>query len=167
MNLLPTKTEGNKSTFTFPLEMSEFSQLVLIAVDKDSITQKTVDIEASPVQKRDLRLLQILDQDQGLTESRTTLNVLKNEEQHIEDISSTNVTLVDDLCKIHEILKEIRKVQHVSSQGFEAFDFILRWHTLTAGQKDRLYSDHCCHELNFFIQKRDIPYFNSTVRPFL
>lgn len=115
MNLLPTKTEGNKSTFTFPLEMSEFSQLVLIAVGKDSITQKTVDIEASPVQKRDLRLLQILDQDQGLTESRTTLNVLKNEEQHIEDISSTNVTLVDDLCKIHEILKEIRKVQHVSS----------------------------------------------------
>jgi hypothetical protein len=41
--------------------MSEFSQLVLIAVDKDSITQKTVDIEASAVQKRDLRLLQILD----------------------------------------------------------------------------------------------------------
>jgi len=61
MNLLPTKTDGNKSTFTFSCEMSEFSQLVLIAVDKDSITQKTVDIEASAVQKRDLRLLQILD----------------------------------------------------------------------------------------------------------
>lgn len=46
VNLVPSSATGDKATFTFPNEMAEFSQLVLIAVDKDSITQRTVDIQA-------------------------------------------------------------------------------------------------------------------------
>jgi hypothetical protein len=44
-----------------------------------------------------------------MTESRSTIKILKDEENFIEDISSTEVQLVDDLSKIHEILSEIRK----------------------------------------------------------
>ena len=44
-----------------------------------------------------------------MTESRSTIKILKDEENFIEDISSTEVQLVDDLSKIHEILNEIRK----------------------------------------------------------
>jgi len=77
------------------------------------------------------------------------------------------VQLVDDLAKVYEILTEIRKVQGVSGQGFEAFDFILKWHRLSTSEKDRYYSDYCCHELNFFISKKDETYFRQTVKPFL
>jgi hypothetical protein len=44
-----------------------------------------------------------------MTESRSTIKILKDEEKFIEDISSTEVQLVDDLSKIYEILSEIRK----------------------------------------------------------
>jgi hypothetical protein len=43
----------------------------------------------------------------------------------------------------------------------------MKWHTLSTGEKDRYYSDYCCHELNFFIAKKDDAYFRETVRPFL
>lgn len=102
-----------------------------------------------------------------MTESRSTIKILKDEENFIEDISSTEVQLVDDLSKIHEILSEIRKHQGVSSTGFEVFDFVLRWHTLSTTEKDRYYSDYCCHELNLFVFKKDPVYFKDTVKPFI
>ncbi len=109
LNLTPTTSQNDQATFSFNCDLSQFSQLVLIAVDKESITQHSVDIEAQQIQKRDLRLLKVLNQDQGMTESRSTIKILKDEEKFIEDISSTEVQLVDDLSKIYEILSEIRK----------------------------------------------------------
>jgi hypothetical protein len=43
----------------------------------------------------------------------------------------------------------------------------MRWHTLSTTKKDRYYSDYCCHELNFFIAKKDPTYFRQTVKPFV
>lgn len=44
---------------------------------------------------------------------------------------------------------------------------MLRWHTLSTAEKDRYYSDYCCHELNFFVFKKDPVYFKDTVKPFI
>lgn len=110
LNITPIKSEDGQATFEFTFDLSEFSQLVVIAVDKDSLTQKSIDIDALVTSKRDLRLLQTPAMDQGLTESRSTIEILAQGSNFIEDISSTDVTLVDDLTKVYEILSEIRKV---------------------------------------------------------
>jgi hypothetical protein len=75
--------------------------------------------------------------------------------------------LVDNLNKVHEILSEIRKVQNVPSTGFEDLGFVLKWAGLSSAEKDQKYSDYFCHELNFFIAKRDPAYFTQVVQPFL
>ena len=58
-------------------------------------------------------------------------------------------------------------MQGVGNGEFDSFDFIYKWHLLSTTEKDRYYSDYLCHELNFFISKKDKPYFNSTVKPFI
>ena len=58
LNITPIKSEDGQATFEFTCDLSEFSQLVVIAVDKDSLTQKSIDIDALMTSKRDLRLLQ-------------------------------------------------------------------------------------------------------------
>ena len=57
MNISPIKSENGEATFEFSCDLSEFSQLILVAVDKDSLTQKSIDIDAYVASKRDLRLL--------------------------------------------------------------------------------------------------------------
>lgn len=59
----PVKSDNGESTFEFSCDLNEFSQLILIAVDKDSLTQKSIDIDAVETSKRDLRLLQVPEQD--------------------------------------------------------------------------------------------------------
>lgn len=85
----------------------------------------------------------------------------------IKDITSTEVTLVDDLSKISEILSEVRKVRGKSDGDLaNHFDFIMRWHQMSTEEKNKTYSDYLGHELNFFIMKKDPAFFAQTVRPF-
>ena len=42
--------------------------------------------------------------------------------------------------------------------------FVNNWSNLTQTQKDNNLSEYGCHELHFFIKKRDPEYFESTVR---
>jgi len=58
-----------------------------------------------------LRLLKELDKNKGLTEARQALAVSASQESFIEDIINTEVQTIDDLNKVSEILKEIRKIQ--------------------------------------------------------
>lgn len=39
------------------------------------------------------------------------------------------------------------------------------WANLTKEQKDRHVSEYGCHEVHFFIKRRDPKYFNEVVRP--
>jgi len=108
-----------------------------------------------------------LNPEEGLTESRITKPLNENEQDFIRDITSTEVQIVDDLTKVADILNEIRKVKGTNSGEFSVFEFVKKWHTLSANEKDRYFSDYYCHELNFFIFKRDPSYFKQTVKPFL
>lgn len=167
LNLLPTQNSNGTANFTFSCNLTPFSQLLLVAVDKESVTQRTIDIDVSEIPKRDLRLQNTLNSEEGLTESRVTRALNQKESDFIKDITSTEVQIVDDLTKVSEILSEIRKVKRTNTGEFSTFDFVKKWHTLSANEKDRYFSDHYCHELNFFIYKRDQPYFKQTVKPFL
>jgi len=42
---------------------------------------------------------------------------------------------------------------------------VSNWANLTKQQKDNHLSEYGCHELHFFIKKRDLDYFDAVVRP--
>lgn len=67
-------------------------------------------------QKRDLSLTQSLaasdDATKGFTESRTTLELTKDEAHQIEDITSSEIQLIDDLKKVKGVLEELMRQNH-------------------------------------------------------
>ena len=76
-----------------------------------------IDIEnPSDISMRDLRNNKIMNEAKGLTESRLTVTLCnKKEDKHqhsdfIDDITASEVYIVDDLSKVSEILKEIKKI---------------------------------------------------------
>lgn len=151
----------------FSYNLTPFTQLTIVVVDSESVAVRAIQLDSFPIQKRDLRLLKVLDEKKGLTEARQALPVHASCESFIEDIINTEVQMIDDLNKVTEILKEIRKVQGEGEQLFKDFGFIKRWLKLSASEKDRYYSEFCCNELNIFIKNKDPGYFKHTVKPFL
>jgi hypothetical protein len=112
-----------------------------------------------------LTLKNALDESKGLIETRQSQCLFKDQSDFIEDIASSEIKLIDDLQKVNEILHEIQKYngKHCSTWGKLAF--VNNWANLTKQQKDNHLSEYGCHELHFFIKKRDIEYFDAVVRP--
>ena len=54
-----------------------------------------------------------------------------------------------------------------SDANFKKFRFVLDWPKQEAEKKRELYSLHVCHELNFFLLKKDPEFFDSVVKPYL
>ena len=85
--------------------------------------------------KRDLRLNKRLDATKGLTETRSNKTLIPEEKKDyetkdfIEDITSSEVTVVDDMVKINEILDEVMKLnRNHSTQDYKKFySFIGKW----------------------------------------
>ncbi|RUS19243.1 hypothetical protein BC937DRAFT_87784, partial [Endogone sp. FLAS-F59071] len=51
--------------------------------------------------------------------------------------------------------------------SFPNFEFLTRWHELAEQEKLRLYDRWACHELNFWLFKRDRGFFEQAVKPFI
>lgn len=93
----------------FSANLNPFTQIFVLAIDESSVAQKQIDLTVNPTQKRDLSLSVPLDSTKGFTESRTTVEVLKNESHIIDDITSTEVQLIDDLKKVKGVLEELTR----------------------------------------------------------
>jgi hypothetical protein len=120
-NLAPENVEESddtrcRRTVSFDINLSNYSQLYLVVVDRDSLVQRNIDLDFNaPISKRDLRLNKVLDEKKGITETRKTVkmvpeNILNQQYPHsdfIEDITSSEVQLVDSISKVVEILEEI------------------------------------------------------------
>jgi hypothetical protein len=117
-----------------------------------------------------MRLKKILDKEKGLTESRQNHYLCQEGKigdlptQHvIDDITSSEIMLVDDVNKVYEILKEVKKINNSATPRdaeWNKFGEVLRkWHSLSSENKDREYSENICSELNLFLKLRDESYF--------
>lgn len=68
--------------------------------------------------------------------------------------------LVDDLSKVHEILKEVKKIDPSRptppAGNWTKFDQVIRsWMTYTNEEKDRVFTELLSYELDLFIMKKD------------
>lgn len=106
--------------------------------------------------KRDLSLSKPLDIEKGFTELRHATPLLKHATYHIEDISSTELSLVDSLQTVKHVLKDLAKMSGWSSKVLQGqFGWIERWSKLKPQDKLNKFGGFACHELNLFLKFRD------------
>ena len=157
LNLVPN-AEGEVN---FTANLAPFTQLFVIAIDLTSVAQTQVDVTpVQPTQKRDLSLLQSLDLSKGYTESRTTIELLKHDTSLIEDITSTEIQLIDDLKKVKGVLEELMRTKYTSDATFKEFGGIfMKWPKMSFEEKNKEYYKSMCHELHIFLYFKDQEFF--------
>ncbi|MCH2205497.1 MAG: hypothetical protein MK132_06475 [Lentisphaerales bacterium] len=110
---------------------------------------------------QDTRLKVILNPEKHFVETKKISLLKKDEPFTVKSISSAKVQTYDSLQKVYDLFKTLHADKHLIE-----FSFILDWPTLEENKKKELYSKYACHELNFFIFKKDPKFFQEVILPY-
>ncbi len=158
-NLVPDK-DGKVSIDRQLLANNQHVRIV--AVDGTSTCQRTVNTDLKPLVPRDSRLANVLDADGHFSQRKQIEILKKDQELLIEDMISAKFQYYDDLGDVFRLLSTLNP-----GTELKKFEFILTWTDLDDQKKRELYSKHACHELNFFLMKKDPDFFKQVVVKYL
>jgi hypothetical protein len=137
-------------------------QVHVVATDPWNTVYKEVTLEEGNVRFNDLRLAKGIDPATHATEQKQITVVEPGDELVLDDVTTSEFEVYDTLGKVYGL--------YVTLSGNPAlveFGFVTRWPQLPDEEKRELYSKYACHELNFFLYKKDRAFFDTVVRPFI
>ena len=138
-------------------------QFHVLAVDEQNTAYRQMAIEDQPMEFNDLRLLKAaLNPAKDFAEVKQITLLFKDNTLTIEEMSSSKLEVYDRLAKAYSLYSTLS-----NNPTLAEFSFILQWPKLTDVQKRDYYSRYACHELNFFIFKKDPGFFEKVVGPYL
>ncbi|MBP6601762.1 MAG: hypothetical protein KA250_08165, partial [Verrucomicrobiales bacterium] len=111
---------------------------------------------------RDLRLKETLDPAKDFTERRKVTLLKAGEVLRVADFRASEVETYDTVAGIYSTLAGIN-----ADETFTKFGFLANWIELQETKKRALYSEFACHELQFFLSRKDPAFFEKTILPYL
>lgn len=84
---------------------------------------------------------------------------------HIEDVTSSKVFIIDELRKLRNIIPYTGASESHHDLKELLDTIIIPWNSFDKSRKIDKFKRHLCHELNFFLLKRDRPFFDEIVLP--
>ncbi|KAN0027826.1 hypothetical protein ACTFIV_009650 [Dictyostelium citrinum] len=161
LNLEPSSTDG-----IINIDLSQLveagSTIHIYAVDNDSIFTKEIVIPDPPSSInhfKDTKLVRPLDSSLHYKEEKLITTVPPNSPFEILNVNSSKYTVYDSLDKVLSLMKTLNK------SYLQDFSFIAEWESLSFEKKKEKFSKFTCHELNFFIYKKDKEFFDQVVLP--
>ncbi|MHC5036352.1 MAG: hypothetical protein ACYTHM_03490, partial [Planctomycetota bacterium] len=138
------------------------SELHLLAVDRLNTVLRRVPLEPASTPHKDIRLRVGLDPAKHFTEKKQVSVLEAGGALTIADITTSGLETYDTLNKVYNLYATLCGGEH-----FQSFGFVLRWPQMAKEEKNRLYSEFACHELHFFLSRKDPEYFRSVISPYL
>ena len=132
------------------------------AVDPDNTVYRQITTAEHKAEMRDLRLVRSLDPIKHFSEQKQTATLTKGGRLVLTDAASGKVEIYDSVGKAYRLLQTLS-----NDATLREFGFIVNWPTLTDAEKRRLYSKYACHELSFFLARKDPAFFDKAVQPYL
>jgi hypothetical protein len=134
----------------------------VVAVDPLNTTYRSTTLPEQPAEFVDLRLRHGLDTKGHFTQQKQ-ISVLSPKQPFVlADIAGSRFEAYDSLAKVYGLYTTLSRDPKLAE-----FAFVLNWPKLKADEKRALYSKHACHELHFFMLKKDAAFFRAVVRPYL
>ncbi len=137
-------------------------ELHVVVVNEDEILYRETTLPLPKEEFRDLRLDRALDPGKKFAEMKSISLVDSGKPFDIEDITTAKVEVYDSLPKVYSLLMTLN-----ADPNLAEFGFITTWPDLKPERKSELYSKYSCHELNFFLYKKDPEFFKAVVKPYL
>ncbi len=143
-------------------QLGPHQRIWVVAVDPDDTACRQLSLEEPEAAYRDLRLAENLDPEKHFTQQKSISILKKDQKFELSDISSASFETYDSLTKVHTLLVTLS-----NNETLAEFSFVLNWDQLTPEQKREKYSKYACHELSFFVARKDPEFFRQVVLPFL
>ena len=146
-----------------PLDRLGDGQMIhVLAVDDDDTVYATLTREESKLVPRGRQLAEALPADRHFGEQRRIEFVPTGGQAVLADAGTARAESYDSLAAVYRLYATLSH-----NNDLAAFSFVLRWPTLSAAEKRELYDKHACHELHFFLYRKDPEFFREVVRPYL
>ncbi len=158
-NLKPD-AQGNVHLATAALGHGQF--LRVIALSGEAAAVRDFTLPDKPLQTRDLRLAKGLDPAGHFTQQNAVTVLEKDVPFTLKDALSSRYQSYSDLNSAWDLLYNLSK-----NPTLAEFAFLRTWPTLDDAAKRALYSKYACHELSFFLSRKDPTFFTAVVRPHL
>ncbi len=143
-------------------QLGPHQRIWIVAVDPNDTACRRLSLQEPDVPFQDLRLADNLDPEKHFTQQKSVSVVKKGETFELADISAASFETYDSLTKVHSLLVTLSK-----NPTLTEFAFVLQWDQLSPEQKREKYSKYACHELSFFLARKDPEFFRQVVAPFL
>lgn len=159
VNLKPNE----KGVVSIPRDrLGPHQEVHVVAVNLESTVSKQLSLPSSDRRFLDLRLTQGFDTKKHFTQQKHISILKKGDEFTLSDISTAKFENYDSLAKVYHLYATLS-----GNAKLAEFRFILDWPTLKKEEKREKYSKYACHELNYFLFKKDPVFFGQVIRPYL
>src|SRR5204862_210670 len=80
----------------------------------------------------------------------------------LPDLGGSRLEVYDSLARVYGLYVTLSQNPHLIE-----FGFITRWNQLKPEEKRATYSKYACHELSFFLSRKDPEFFEAVIVPYL
>ncbi|KAI1313408.1 hypothetical protein EDD11_002643 [Mortierella claussenii] len=80
--------------------------------------------------------------------------------------SASAVRVIKSVSQVYDLMMTLLE-NEAHKKNLRKFGFIMDWHRFSTAVKNEKFSKWNCHELNLFLYKKDPPYFEDVVKPFV
>lgn len=136
--------------------------LYVIAVDSSNTTQRTIVLPTGEHTTLDLRLAKGLDPAAHFSLQKQIAIHAEGDAFEIPNVGSGRFQMYDSLDRVFQLYETLLPGSKIGD-----FRFLTRWDRMTAEEKAEHYTKHASHELHFFLSRKDRPFFDSVVKPYL
>jgi len=136
--------------------------LQVYAEDLSSAVWRYVALPEVAAKTRDLRLARNLDPQKAFTESKQITVLNPGQAITLADVLSADLETYDSLAGVHMLFSTLS-----NNPTLAKFAFVLNWPKLKEDEKRAKYSEFACHELNFFLSRKDPEFFKAVIEPYL
>ena len=134
----------------------------IYAEDLQNASWRTLTLPEVPTKFADQRLARNLDPAKPFTQKKESTVLDTGKSIALADILTSELETYDTLGGVHSLFTTLSGNAHLAE-----FAFVLNWPKLKDDEKLTHYGKHACHELNLFLQRKDKPFFDKVIAPYL
>lgn len=142
--------------------LAHASEVRVLALDGESAVLRSVALPEVSEAPRDRRLLLGLDPAKHFAQKKQVSVLTPGVALEVADVTTSKVEAFDTLGRVHGLYRTLTSDAHLAT-----FSFVLDWPRLSRAEKGSKLSEFACHELHFFVAKKDPDYFREVVAPYL
>lgn len=142
--------------------LGDRQHLQVYAEDPASAVWRAIALPDAKTKFTELRLLGNLDPAKAFTQKKEVTVLDKGGTLTVADVLTGELESYDTLASIHALFTTLS-----GNENLAKFAWVLGWPKLKDDEKRAKYSEFACHELNFFLSRKDPDFFAKVVKPYL